>query len=77
MNIAILEDLQTDYETLRDIVTDYMFRQNVKYELDWFKTGETFLGDFTREKYDLLFFDMLLGDGMTGIETAKSVRSAG
>lgn len=77
MNIAILEDLQSDYETLQNVLKDCMQNQNIKYELYWFKTGEAFLADFSPEKYDLLFFDMLLGDGINGMDTARKVRALG
>lgn len=77
MNIAIIEDLQLDYETLRDVLKSYASEQHVTFDLHWFPSGEAFWKDFSSAAYDLLFFDMLLGEGMTGMDAARKVRSAG
>lgn len=77
MNIAIIEDLQLDYEILRDVLNDYAFEQNTLFDLKWFSSSEAFLTNFSSDTYDLLFFDILLGDGMTGIDAARTVRQMG
>ncbi len=77
MNIAILEDLQSDYELLRDILQRNVKKQNNSICLHWFSDGESFLNDITSTKYDLFFLDMLLGDGMNGMDVARRVRLAG
>ena len=48
-----------------------------EYEIHWFHTGEEFLADFKPEQYDLIFFDVMLGEGMTGMDTAKQIRKNG
>lgn len=77
MNIAIIEDLQTDYEILADIINDYFTEYKIEFQIHWFYTGEEFLADFKPEQYDLIFFDILLGEGMTGMDTAKYIRKTG
>lgn len=77
MNIAIVEDLQFDYETLRNMLEGCLREQRVEFELRWFQTGEAFLADFSAGRYDLLFLDMLLGDGISGMDAARVVRSKG
>ena len=104
MNIAIIEDLQLDYETLRDALAECLKGQKADFELHWFQTGEAFLADINvdtedaakasnatgsadatytadafkaADKYDLLFFDMLLGEGMNGIDAARALRKTG
>ena len=77
MDIAIIEDLQTDYETLRSIINAYFIEYQAEYEIHWFHTGEEFLADFKPEQYDLIFFDVMLGEGMTGMDTAKQIRKNG
>ena len=77
MKIAIVEDLQFDFETLREMLTSCLHEQKVDCELRWFQSGEAFLADFTAEQYDLLFLDMLLGEGMNGMDAARAVRAKG
>ncbi len=74
MKIAIVEDLQFDFETLRDMLTSCLQAQKVDFNFRWFQNGEGFLENFAQEQYDLLFLDMLLGEGMNGIAAAKAVR---
>lgn len=76
MKIAIVEDLQFDFETLRDVLTSCLREQKVDCELCWFQTGEALLADFAPEQYDLFFLDLLLGDGMNGMDAARAVRRA-
>ncbi len=77
MKIAIVEDLQFDFEALRDMLESCLREQKVQCELCWFQTGEAFLANFVPEQYALLFLDMLLGDGLSGMDTARAVRAAG
>ena len=77
MKIAIVEDLQFDFETLQEMLTHCLQAQKVDCELHWFQTGEAFLADFAAAQYDLLFLDMLLGDGMNGMDVARAVRKLG
>lgn len=76
MRVAVVEDIQSDYEALRDMLRGCLLEQRVDCELRWFQTGEAFLESFTRERYDLLLLDMLLGRGMSGMEAARAVRRA-
>ena len=52
MNIAIIEDLQLDYETLRDVLKSYASEQHVTFDLHWFPSGEAFWKDFSSAAYD-------------------------
>ena len=77
MRIAIVEDLQFDFETLRDMLTSCLHEHKVDCELRWFQSGEAFLAGFAAEQYDLLFLDMLLGESMNGMDVARAVRATG
>lgn len=77
MDIAIIEDLTIDYETLCSILNAYLIEYKAEYQIHWFHTGEEFLADFKPDQYDLIFFDVLLGECMTGMDTAKCIRKLG
>lgn len=77
MNIAIAEDVQLDYESLHGILAEELQALQATGELYWFQTGEALLSDYAPEKYDLVLLDVLLGDGMTGMDTARALRAAG
>ena len=77
MNIAIIEDIKSDYETLRNILRDCFSEYTAECNIQWFETCEAFLGDFEPNKFNLIFFDVLLGEGMSGMETARKIRKEG
>lgn len=76
MQIALVEDLKEDRETLRRMLTDETcsFRC-YDDEISSFPDGESFLKEFSKGKYDLIFLDIFLTE-LSGVETAKNVREA-
>lgn len=72
--IAIVEDLESDYRYLSDLLTRQLHALSVDCELIWFSTGEQFLQHFTEKEPDVVFMDMLLGNGISGMDTVKKLR---
>ncbi len=76
MKIAVIEDLESDYNQLYNIIQEYFEAHKGDYTIQWFSSGETFLSDFFVGKFDLVFIDMLLGDGINGLEVSEKLRSS-
>ncbi len=76
MRIAIVDDLEADRELLYKRLCSWAERTNVPLAPlpDKFSSGEEFLETFTEGCYDIVFFDVFMGDGMTGMQTAYCLR---
>ncbi|MCI2047695.1 MAG: LytTR family DNA-binding domain-containing protein [Faecalibacterium sp.] len=77
MEIVIVEDMESDFSALQDAITDEMTLQKVEFRIRWFPAGELFLASLASGPCDLLFLDVLLGDCMNGMDTARAARRAG
>ncbi|MBR1761492.1 MAG: response regulator transcription factor [Schwartzia sp.] len=75
MRIAIVEDDERDMEQLRGVIDAYTASRNMLVEIDAFSSGPDFLRDFEAKKYDLVFFDNYIGNGL-GIDLARKARAA-
>ncbi len=73
MNIAIVDDLSSESDKLKDILNEYAAINRLDFSLDIFKSGEEFLDNFSAFSYTIIFMDIYMQE-MTGIETAKKVR---
>lgn len=74
MRIAIVEDDEKDMAHLRGVVGAYAEGRGMPTEIDTFSSGEDFLRSFAPKKYELIFFDNYIGNGL-GIDFARKVRS--
>lgn len=74
MRIAIVEDNEKDTEQLRSVIDAYTTERKMPVELDTFSSGSDFLRDFAPQKYDLVFFDNYIGNGL-GINFARKARA--
>lgn len=73
MNLAIIESKKIDLENLKNMLIKFYCENSINLKISEFKSGEKFLLDFKRDKYDLIFINIYT-DGMLGIDTAESIR---
>lgn len=74
MKIAIIDDCNEDRTSLTAACLNWADAHNIRLACDCYPDGETFLKNFMHGKYHLLFMDIYMR-GLTGIETARSVRT--
>lgn len=72
--IAICDDEIFFRKRIREILTDYMEKKDVLYEIDEFESGKDFVNlGIEVVKYKVIFLDINM-DELDGIETAKKIR---
>ncbi len=74
MNIAIVEDMDSDFLLLKNILLKNELYKKLDITISRYKNGESFLSHFHADKYQLLFLDMILDGPMTGMDIARNVR---
>ncbi|MCD8347067.1 MAG: LytTR family DNA-binding domain-containing protein [Lachnospiraceae bacterium] len=74
MHLAIVEDLQSDRDNLISRIQENSSIQKDTVELSVYTSGEAFLTDFRRGFCNAVFLDIMLGEGMNGLDTARKVR---
>ncbi|MCD8012778.1 MAG: LytTR family DNA-binding domain-containing protein [Lachnospiraceae bacterium] len=74
MHFAIVEDLKTDQENLAGHLREDLAAHGETADLSIYSSGEAFLKEFRRGFCSAVFLDIMLGDGMTGIDTAWKIR---
>lgn len=72
MEIAIVDDLQTDRDSLSNKVTEYLNHKNLPFLLTSFESAEAFLDHFIPNRFAIVFMDIYM-EGMTGMEAAKEI----
>jgi len=75
MHIAIVEDLKSDQDNLTRLIREYSAGTQEAVELSVYGSGEAFLKDFRRGFCSAVFLDIMLGEGLTGIDTAWEIRA--
>lgn len=55
MNIAMVDDLEIDLSTLRQMLTDYLERRHIDYKIFPFSSGRAFLSAYSLERFDAVF----------------------
>ena len=73
MNIAIIDDISTDAEALKNITVSYFEKKQIRAEICHFFSAEEFFEDYQPGKFQILFLDIYM-DGMTGMEAARRIR---
>lgn len=73
MNIAIVDDLQSECNLLKKYIQCYSNDYHVSIETTVFDCGELFLESFIPYTYELIFLDVYM-NGIDGIETAEKIR---
>jgi len=69
LHIAICEDTEPDLIALKTLIEN----SGVNYVLEVFKNGESFIDQFVKGKYNLIFLDVFM-DELSGVETAEMIR---
>ena len=74
MNIAIIEDLDSDYNTLERLLKNSGICAQSSTHIIRYKNAESFLSAFHADTYELLFLDILLDGEMNGMDAARAIR---
>ncbi|MCI9180080.1 MAG: response regulator transcription factor [Lachnospiraceae bacterium] len=74
MHLAIVDDLETDLQSLKNLLCTYLEPRHIIHEISLFTSGEQFLSGFWPGRYDILFLDNQLG-GISGMDIAHRVRA--
>jgi DNA-binding LytR/AlgR family response regulator len=69
LKIALCEDAQVDAELLSALIN----LSEVPNEMETFGTGEALLETYKKDKYDLIFLDVFMGE-LSGVQTAEKIR---
>ena len=73
MQIAIVDDLESDRLQLEGILREYRMRHQLDLSVSHFAGGEAFLESYQPYRYTVFFLDIFM-DGLSGIETAERIR---
>ena len=73
MNIALVDDDAADRLRLEQALTEYGTIHRLDMSFDRFSSGEALLRDYAPFRYAVIFLDIFM-DGISGIDTAKSIR---
>lgn len=75
LNIAICDDEDVFIKKIELIVSDYLSKRHIKFNIDSFESGLIFSNlKYDMNKYDIVFMDINM-DEMDGIETSRILRS--
>lgn len=74
MNLALVDDLQSDLEYLQKLLSEYFSFVHEKSCVSLYYSGEEFLSVFCPGRFDAVFLDNLM-DGINGMETAHRLRT--
>lgn len=72
LNIALVENDNTDAELFTDISSAYFMDAKVEFHIDIFTAGEDFLKAY-QGQFQIVFMDIEL-DGINGMDTARKLR---
>lgn len=75
MRIAIVEDENEDIKHLAALLESWSQDRQLSIDYDCYKNGESFLDQYEKNKYTLVFLDIYL-TGITGIEVAHFIRKS-
>lgn len=76
MNIAMIDDVKQDLDTLAATVSNYYAKRQLAVQLLTFSSPADFWEDYTPGKYDLVFLDIYMEQG-NGMNVALSLRQKG
>ena len=72
MNIAIVEDLKEDMETLLQMLEAYMKERHIDGKITCFSSGDALLEQFQPGEFQCIFLDIYM-EGTDGMETARKI----
>lgn len=73
MDIAIIDDSETDKQILSDFINCYCIKKHLSINIKFYKNGENFLLNFNKDTFEIIFLDIYM-NGIDGIETAEKIR---
>lgn len=76
MRIAICDDEAAERDKLSACISEYLNREMIAAEIDFFSSAEAFLTGYTPGKYAILFLDIYM-TGLNGIAVAEHIRRSG
>lgn len=74
MRLALIDDIEDELDQTTELLSSFANENHLNFIIDTFKSGEAFLSAFVPYTYDMVFMDIYMGNGMTGIETACKMR---
>ena len=78
MNIAIIDDISTDAEDLKNIAVFYFEKKQIQAEIYQFFSAEEFFEDYQPGKFQILFLDIYMNGSFRVIKrlmlTGRSLR---
>lgn len=74
MRFALIDDKAEERARISTLISDFCQDRMISFTTEMFTSGEEFLAAFVPMNYDVVFMDIYM-DGMTGIETAKQMRT--
>lgn len=72
MHIAIVDDIAQDRKALIELLKQFFSSCCLPLKYDDFSDAESFLKQFSRDSYDLIFLDIFM-PGMNGMDAARSL----
>ncbi|MBE5916549.1 MAG: response regulator transcription factor [Pseudobutyrivibrio ruminis] len=72
MNIAVVDDLQTELDILCGYLTRFSSDEGISFNVKRYESGEAYISDL-EAKYDLILMDIDM-PGLNGIDTARAIR---
>ena len=73
MNIAIIDDIASDAEQLKRIITSYFENRQIPTEIRYFSSAEAFFDDYRPGNFQILFLDIYMDDP-DGMSVAHTLR---
>ncbi|MCM1316177.1 MAG: LytTR family DNA-binding domain-containing protein [Muribaculaceae bacterium] len=73
MRIAIVEDVPQEAVILKTILKRLSEDLRTSFDISIFSSGEEIINIFNKHNFEIVFMDIYM-NGMTGVETAKSLR---
>lgn len=73
MNIAILDDLYTEAESLKHLIQECGEDNNIICQINIYTSPDKFYTDFTKNNFSALFIDILMPE-TNGMELARKIR---
>ena len=74
MRLALIDDIEDERRQTTALLSSFAEQNHLNYIIDTFHSGEAFLSDFVPYTYDMVFMDIYMENGMTGIEAARRMR---
>lgn len=73
LNIYVCDDEKVITESIKSYVEEYFIKYPMEYKISTFNTGKSFYQSYKRQKAEVVFLDIELGDSH-GISIAKAIR---